>query len=445
MTKNQTIFSCSNCSAQYPKWQGRCLECGKWGTIEEEIKPISNQEQKNLMPPATSIKLSDIPIEKINRYISQISELDRVLGGGLVPGSLILLGGDPGIGKSTLALQWADKLESCLYVSGEESGVQVKLRAERLKIQSREFKFLNETNIETIIATAKQDRPKLLIIDSIQTVYSQSATGSPGSVSQITASTSQLLNLCKNENIATLIIGHVTKDGNVAGPKTLEHLVDAVIYLESDDQNMFRILRSIKNRFGSTGEIGIFEMSGDGFSEIKDPAGIFAQQINNLNPGSCATMIIEGSRPFLIESQALCIKTVFGYPIRKSSGFDANRLQMLLAVASKYLKNDLSSYDVYFNIVGGLKIKDTTADLPAVLAIISAYLNKPLPADFLALGEIGLAGEIRNVSQIERRIKEAKRLGFKKIALPANPKNKELKTSELIELKHISEIISLFK
>ncbi len=443
MPKIQTIFSCSKCGAQYPKWQGRCLTCGAWSTIAEEINASSDSEPAKKYSPEKTIDLSTLAGSQEIRIMTGIGELDRVLGGGIVQGAFMLLGGDPGVGKSTLALQMIAKLKSALYVSGEESAGQIKLRAERLSAKLDNWKFLPGTNIEKIIATALALPPELLIIDSIQTVHSDEATGSAGSISQITACAAKLMELAKTNNIAVIVIGHVTKDGQVAGPKTLEHLVDTVMYLENDDKNFLKILRAVKNRFGSIGEIGIFEMSGGGLIEVSDPTRIFIDKELDLNrAGIATTMVFEGTRPFLAEIQALTAKTFFGYPVRKATGFDLNRLQMLLAVIGKYAKVNLSGDDVYLNVAGGLKIKDTAADLATVLAVISAEKDLPLGNKTLILGEVGLAGEIRSLPQLARRIKEGEKMGFTKFIAP---KTKDLIGEKIKQIKNIAEAIELLK
>jgi DNA repair protein RadA/Sms len=431
------LLQCSHCQAQYPKWQGRCLECGKWGTIaESEGENKDGTTAKSVKP----LNLSEIKNTEV-RINSKIAEIDRVLGGGIVSGSLILLGGDPGIGKTTLAMQLAGNLSSILYASGEESAEQINNRADRLNLDKSKLHFLQENNIEIIIATALELKPQLLIIDSIQTVYLDTATGSPGSVSQITACASKLMELAKKNNITVLIIGHVTKDGVVAGPKTLEHLVDTVMYLENDSQNYFKLLRTIKNRFGSTGEIGVFEMTGTGLKEILNPGAVFFEKNPAENSAGIAVgAVLEGSRVFIVEIQALVAKSFFGYPVRKASGFDLNRLQMLLAVISKYGKINLSSADVYLNLVGGLKTKDPGADLTVALAILSAFLEKPLPPAVLAIGEIGLSGEIRPVPQLEKRLKEGEKIGFKTFLIPSS-KEKIAGTT----IKNISELLEWLK
>jgi DNA repair protein RadA/Sms len=432
------LFQCSHCQAQYPKWQGRCLECGKWGTIGE----TESQSTTTASPsPLATINLNSINSEEI-RFACGIDEIDRVLGGGIVIGGLLLLGGDPGIGKTTLAMQLAGKINNVLYVSGEESAGQIKNRADRLNINKDNFNFLQENNAEKIIATALSLKPQVVIIDSIQTIYSEQATGAPGSVSQITTCASKLMELAKKNDITVLIIGHVTKDGIVAGPKTLEHLVDTVLYLENDNQNYFKLLRTVKNRFGNTGEIGVFEMTGSGLKEILDPGAVFFEKNSQeKTAGSSVGAILEGSRVFIVEIQALSSKTVFGYPVRKASGFDLNRLQMLLAVIGKYAKLNLSACDIYLNLVGGLKTKDPSADLPTALAIISAFLEKPLPTATLAIGEIGLSGEIRSCAQLEKRIKEGKKIGFNNFLVA--PGKEKIAGTTII--KNISELTEWLK
>lgn len=441
MAKQQIIFTCTNCGAQSAKWQGRCLECGKWGTLVEELAE-TKKEEKNV-PADKPINLSDLAEAKESRLASGVEEFDRVLGGGLVIGSFILLGGDPGVGKSTLALEICKKIKNVLYVSGEESAIQIKIRAERLALNLDELKFLPQTNIEKIISTAKELRPQLLVIDSIQTISTTDSPAAPGSVAQITACAAKLLELCKQNNISTVIIGHVTKDGLVAGPKTLEHLVDVVLYLENDNQNYFKILRGVKNRFGSIGEIGVFEMAATGLKEIKNPSQIFLEGDDRTSAGAVTTITMEGSRPFFVEVQALCNKTFFGYPQRRTSGYDLNRLQMLTAVLAKHGKINLANQDIYLNIAGGLKIKETGADLAVCLAIISALGEKPLPAKSLAIGEVGLSGEVRSIPQLERRVKEAQKMDYANIFIPAikNPPS----GGQIKMIRNISEAAGLIK
>lgn len=441
MPKEKTIFTCSKCGAQFPKWQGRCLECGAWGTLNEETVAIAKNDAALPAKPEATVSLKNLSGNS-QKESTNIKEVDNVLGGGLTKGSFVLLGGDPGIGKTTLAMQIADKFQNVLYASGEESGEQVRDRAERLKVNLDRLQFLNQTDIDKVIVTAKALQPSLLIIDSIQTVYSDDANGSPGSVSQITASASKLMELAKKHNITTIIIGHVTKDGIVAGPRTLEHLVDVVLYLENDNQQYYKILRAVKNRFGAVGEIGIFEMSVGGLQELPEAGGLFLDKnLDDRKPGIAASIIIEGSRPFVIEVQSLITKTVFGYPVRKANGFDLNRLQMILAVISKYLKINLGSHDVYLNIAGGLKTKDTAVDLAVICSLLSAYSDKLWPEKTVALGEVGLSGEVRNVGQIEKRLKEAEKLGFKNFFIPAGT---PVKAKDNIKaIKNISQLADL--
>ena len=419
--KPTTIFTCSNCGAQYPKWQGRCSECGKWGTLEEGSVD-KNEKNNSKVSPDKIVNLNDLKDSPNFRLETTISELDGVLGGGIVKGALILLGGDPGVGKSTLALQIAQNIKDTLYISGEESANQIKIRAERLKVNLGQFKFLAQTNIEKILSTIEDQKPPLVIVDSIQTMTSIEASGSSGSVSQITSVASQLIGLAKKLDIPIIIIGHVTKDGIVAGPKTLEHLVDVVLYLENDNQNYYKILRGAKNRFGSTGEIGIFEMTSTGLKETKNSSNIFLEDSNSSpSSGTAISAVLEGSRPFLIEIQALTSKTSFGYPQRKSTGYDINRLQMIIAVLCKVAKINLTNQDIYLNVTGGLKVKDTSIDLAVAMCIISAFMDIPINKKTILFGELGLSGEIRTVPQPEKRIKEALKLKFEKIIMPYYP------------------------
>ena len=448
MANVKKIYSCTNCGAQYPKWSGRCLECGSWGTLEEELKDFksSKEDEQKLVAPADLISLKDVQNKKINRYLTGVSEFDRVLGGGLVPGSLILLSGEPGIGKSTLAAQIANSssCEEVIYVSGEESAVQVKGRFERLKLNLEKFKFISETNVEKIIAATLKNKAPLIVVDSIQTVYSSLTPAEAGSVSQIRSATVKFLELAKENDISVILIGHITKDGQVAGPKSLEHIVDTVLYLEAEANNGFCFLRSTKNRFGSVNELGVLEMRADGFKEIKSPGSIFVETPIEDIPGSVITCVIEGTRPFLADIQALVSKTVFGYPQRKASGFDLNRLAVLSAVISKRTKINLSSQDIILNIAGGLKISDPSLDLAVCAAIISSHYNINWSRDCVVLGELGLGGELRPVSKIELRLKEAERLGFKQAIIPMSEKVGKTKL-KLTRIKNLQELVDLVK
>jgi len=422
------------------------LECGSWGTLGAQTVDAKDAKKDAAeAAPAPMIDLSKLKTEKFTRLKTGIGEVDRVLGGGLVPGSLVLLSGEPGIGKSTIVAQIADQigcLGQAVYASGEESGSQIKERLERLGCEIKNFSFITETNTEKIISATKKDKPKLLVIDSIQTVYSSLVPSEAGGINQIRASAVKFLELAKGENIAVILIGHITKDGQVAGPKSLEHIVDTVIYLETESAHNYKILRATKNRFGAINELGIFEMTGRGFKEIKNPAAVFLDSSQQKISGSIISSIMEGTRPFLVEIQALVTKTVFGYPQRKSSGFDLNRLQVLTAVLTKRANVNLTNQDVILNIVGGLKASDPALDLAVCLAITSSLLNQIIDRKTLVLGEVGLGGEVRNVSRLEQRLKEAEKLGFREAIIPdAEVKAGKLK---LKKVKNLSEVVKGF-
>lgn len=443
--KPQTIYACSKCGAQSPKWTGRCLTCDSWGTISEEISETQTKTQTVKIDKKQLIDFTTTPPPVFERLVTNISEFDRVLGGGIVIGSLILLGGEPGIGKSTLILQLCDQLKlPILYVSGEESASQIKMRMDRLKINFKDLKFLAANNIEKIVSFAIEEKPSLLIIDSIQTLYSSELPSEAGSINQVRICTVKLLEIAKKYNLPIIIIGHVTKDGQVAGPKSLEHLVDTVLYLEGSATDNFRLLRGAKNRFGSTNELGVFNMTEAGLLEVKNPSGLFLPQNQEPISGSVLTCIMEGTRPFLIEIQALATKTLFGYPQRKTSGYDINRLQMLIAVLIKRAQIPLVNQDIHLNVTGGLKITETGADLAVCLAIISSLKDKIIPAETIILGEIGLGGEVRPVQQIDKRIEEAQKLNFKKIITPVfktNSNGSPLEGKPLIQVKNINQAI----
>ncbi len=446
--KIKKIFVCLKCDAQFPKWFGQCPECGSWGSlVEQEIKK-ERQKIKNIGEAGEVISFEKIKIEKFPRIKTNIEELDRVLGGGIVPGSVILLGGEPGVGKSTLMLQIANQLitnNSVLYISGEESAEQVKMRIDRLGIQTKNLKFLGETNIETICATIEKEKPSLVIIDSIQTMYSNQLSSEAGSIVQVRLSTAKLLEVAKKNKIPILITAHVTKEGIIAGPKTLEHLVDTVCYLEGDPYHQFRLLRTVKNRFGSTNEVGVFEMKEKGLFEVKNPSEAFLSQREEKNPGSVVSAVLAGGRSFLVEVQALVAKTSFGYPQRRAIGLDFNRVQLLIAVLSRRLGIPLGNYDVHLNIVGGIKIEEPAIDLGVCLAIISAYKNKAIEPELVVFGEVGLAGEIRSVSQEEKRIKEAEKLGFLKIIKPVSKFKIKSNKLKIIEVRNLEETIKHLK
>ena len=440
-----TIFTCTKCGAQAPKWSGRCSECGAWGTMVEETitkNQTGPRQQLSNNKPAQLVKWHELPNKPVARYATHLNEIDRVLGGGLVPGSLILLSGEPGCGKSTLVAQIAQALDSQLsiiYISGEESAQQVKMRLDRLNYQPQKMTFASETNAETIVATAIKYKPQLLIIDSIQTVYSDEVPSEPGSVNQIKACTIKFLELAKEYNITIILIGHLTKEGVVAGPKTLEHLVDTVIYLENEPQHSYSLIRASKNRFGSTNEVGLLEMTGHGFRQLEKTTGLFIQPLQGAS-GSAISCLMEGSRPFLLEVQALVSKTYFGYPQRKAIGFDSNRLQILTTVLSKQTKINLADQDVIVSVAGGLKINETALDLAVCAAIASSYYNQPLPNKTLFLGEVGLAGEIRPIGKLEMRLKEAIKIGIDQVFLPAQAKI----TSNKMKIKTSNNLLNFF-
>ncbi len=439
--KNHLLFVCSKCDAQYQKWVGRCLECGSWGTVGETLATQEKKSDQTKVLPASIQTLSSIASDSTTRAKTKIPEFDRVLGGGIVPGSLILIGGEPGIGKSTLALQLASAIPSSLYISGEESVGQVKMRADRLHITSNTLSLVNETSVEAIIATIQTHKPQLAVIDSIQTISSEQVQGEAGSVSQVRACTTLLLDTAKQSGIPIVLIGHVTKDGVVAGPKTLEHLVDTVLYLEGDQYHTYRILRAVKNRFGATDEVGIFEMEGVGLISVLNPSASLLRERGEDMPGNVVTCIMEGTRPLLVEVQALVHKTTFGYPVRKASGFDLNRLHVLIAVLEKRAGLTLAQYDIHLNIVGGIKIQEPAADLAICLAIASSFKDKSLGTDTIVFGEVGLGGEVRSVQHQEKRIKETIELGMKRIITPPGKKSTEYSQVRLIEVKNIEELI----
>jgi DNA repair protein RadA/Sms len=399
---------------------GRCTECGNWSTLVEQTRQKSKKSSPGMVGAVET--LATFQTESQLRLKSGMNEFDRVLGGGLVPGSVTLLGGDPGIGKSTLVLQVGGLLAAAgrpvLYVSGEESTAQVKIRFERLGLKSHNLKFLGETDVDTIIATVEQHQPALVLLDSIQTMRCADVDSEPGSVAQVRAVTGKLVEAAKDSQTPVIIVGHVTKQGNVAGPRTLEHLVDVVLYLEGDDRHLFRVLRGVKNRFGATSEVGVFDMERAGLKEVPNPSAIFLSERQHTNPGSVVTAIVEGSRSFLVEVQALVSRSNFGYPQRRASGFDLNRLQLLIAVLMKKAGLYLSNQDIHLNVAGGWRVNEPAVDAAVCLAIASATRGRPVPADTAVFGEVGLGGEMRAVSQTEKRLEEIKKMGFKYCVLP---------------------------
>lgn len=424
--KVKTTFFCTECGAESTKWMGRCPQCGEWNTLVEEIirdnkeaRSFSGGVGHNSSKP---VSLNHIEITEISRISTTYEEIDRVLGGGIVAGSLILLGGDPGIGKSTLLLQVSHKVAETagrvLYASGEESQLQLKIRAQRLDINHENLHVLADTDLEHILEECIKEKPALLIIDSIQTMFSPLIEAAPGSVSQVRECTARLLRFAKEYNVPVMIIGHVTKDGNIAGPRMLEHMVDVVLYFEGERSYQFRILRSIKNRFGSTSETGIFSMEEKGLAELADPSAALLAERSEEESGSAVMIYLEGVRPILVEVQSLVVSTAFGMPRRTSIGYDLNRLIVLLAVLEKRCGFTLSNKDVYVNVIGGLKVNEPACDLSMAVAIISNLKNRTVPSDMVILGEVGLTGNVRSIPRIEQRISEAKKLGFKRFIIP---------------------------
>lgn len=448
MAQNKSIYTCQNCGAQSPKWIGKCPSCNEWNSYIEEI--ISKKQSSGKLSLQISgnqpLTLENIETLQNKRISVPIEEFNRVLGGGIVPGSIILLGGDPGIGKSTLALQLALILKDrkILYTSGEESLQQIKLRAERLKTDNKNCLFLSETSLELLLAQTEQIQPDLLIIDSIQTISTETIESSPGSVSQVRECTSAILKYAKKAGVAVILIGHITKEGSLAGPKILEHMVDVVLQFEGDTNYMYRILRSNKNRFGSTNELGIFEMESDGLHEILNPSEQLISKVSDHVSGTAIASTIEGIRPFLIEIQALVSTAAYGTPQRSSTGFDLRRLNMLLAVLEKRAGFKLIQKDVFLNIAGGLKINDPATDLAVICSILSSNIDVAINHKYCFAGEVGLTGEIRAVSRVEQRISEAEKLGFKRIYIPAHNKSFDIKKYK-IEIVKSARVEEVFK
>lgn len=418
----KSIFFCQNCGHEENKWLGQCPACKEWNTfVEEKVTPVKAGNMKEQRE-AQVVTLSSVSTEEDERVRTGIDELDRVLGGGIVPGSLVLVGGDPGIGKSTLLLQVCQKLSSMnkkvLYISGEESLKQIKLRANRMGRFSDSLYLLCETNLDVIRGVIERQRPDMVVIDSIQTMYNEEVGSAPGSVSQVRESTNILMQLAKGLNISTFIVGHVTKEGTVAGPRVLEHMVDTVLYFEGDRHASYRILRGVKNRFGSTNEIGVFEMQKEGLKEVENPSEFMLSGKPENASGSVVACAIEGTRPMLMEIQALVCRSNFGMPRRTAAGLDYNRVNLLMAVLEKRVGLPLSNYDAYVNIAGGIRLSEPAADLGIVMAIASSYKNKPIAEDTLVFGEVGLSGEVRAVTMPEQRVQEAKKLGFKTCVIP---------------------------
>ena len=438
-------FVCQECGYQSFKWLGRCPSCGKWASLVEEEPASPNRSRSR----ASAQAITEISQEKEFRLSTGLAELDQVLGGGIVPGSLVLIGGDPGIGKSTLLLQVLKNLASAgqkvLYLTGEESPQQIKLRAERLGAESPQLFVLGETDLEAALETAQELSPVLLVVDSIQTVFWPELSSAPGSVAQVRECTAKVLEFAKKRGIAVFIVGHVTKEGLLAGPRVLEHLVDTVLYFEGERGANFRILRAVKNRFGPTNEIGVFEMSSTGLIPVTNPSALFLSQLTLHEPGSVVLATLEGTRPILVEVQALVANTPLAMPRRTSVGFDPQRLAMLAAILEKRLGLTFYDRDIYLNVAGGLKLTEPGADLAVALALISSYLEKPLPSGLFVFGEVGLSGEIRAVAQQEARLKEGQRLEFEMACLPkTTPRPPETEKLKLFALSHLQEALDLF-
>lgn len=422
MAKSKSLYICNQCGYETPKWYGCCPGCGEWNTMEEEIRTPQQQKiTRSISSTASAQTIGEIDIDDEIRFKTGMSELDRVLGGGIVKGSLVLLSGDPGIGKSTILLQICEflgKSLKILYVSGEESARQIKLRANRLKVSTENLFIMCRTDVESIVEYIKQTKPDMVIVDSIQTMCVSEISSSPGSISQVRESTNLYLQCAKGLGIPTILVGHVNKDGNIAGPKVLEHIVDCVLYFEGERHLSYRILRAVKNRFGSTNEIGVFEMFDKGLVEVVNPSLMLISGKPKNTAGTCIACVMEGSRPILAEVQGLVAASNYGNARRMSTGFDYNRMSMLLAVLEKRSGFFFSNCDAYINVVGGLKLDEPATDLSVALALISGLKDTPIRDDTLVIGEIGLGGELRAVSYCEQRIKEAERLGFKRVIIP---------------------------
>lgn len=447
--KSKTIYVCNECGNESPKWSGKCSACGAWNTLcEMNVSAKKNTSERSLREHrGTLTPITEISVQDEVRFDTGMGELNRVLGGGAVHGSLVLVGGEPGIGKSTILLQICANLcckSKVLYISGEESARQLKLRAERLGVNPESLYVYAGTDVDDIISVSEQIKPEIMIIDSVQTVYRSDLQSTPGSVSQVRECTMSFMELAKGKNITIFVVGHVNKDGYIAGPKVLEHMVDCVLYFEGDKNMSYRILRAAKNRYGSTNEIGVFEMRDKGLVEVKNPSAALLEGRPVDVPGTCVACIMEGSRPILAEIQALVATTAYGTARRMSSGIDYNRSALLLAVLEKRAGFKMGNYDAYINVIGGLKIEEPSADLPTLLAIASACRDKPLPCDLAAFGEIGLTGEIRSVSGAQQRLNEIKRLGFKKCIVPRqNSKDVEIPDGlDVMFAKNIREAIA---
>ncbi len=446
MAKVQTKYVCQSCGYESPRWAGKCPNCDGWNTFVEELSQKVSARKKSMPSHVGATPLTDVDLVEDQRIVTSITEFDRVLGGGIVHGSVVLLGGDPGVGKSTLMMQLASHLNDkiVLYVSGEESAKQIKLRAERLNFTvAKTFLVLAETNVDIIAEVIERTPPDIIIVDSIQTMYRPQFESSPGSVAQVRETTALLTRIAKDKSIPTFLIGHVTKDGVIAGPKIIEHMVDTVLQFEGERHYAYRILRALKNRFGSTNEIGVFEMRDSGLQEVKNPSQVFLSERSFGASGSTVVASVEGTRPILIEVQALVSPTSYGVPQRNTTGFDYRRLGLLIAVLEKKLGMMLGQHDVFVNIAGGVRIDEPAVDLGIASSIISSLRDVPIDSQSVAVGEIGLSGEVRTVSQIEKRVQEAVKLGFQRIILPKNNLKGVLRSNgiEMIGVERIEDAI----
>ena len=447
--KQKTMFYCTSCGNETPKWAGKCPACGAWNTIVEQpepVKPLRSQAsgKGGGAFPRRACPVTELKTDEEIRFPTGMGELDRVLGGGAVKGSLVLVGGAPGIGKSTLMLQICSKLcefSKVLYVSGEESEHQLKLRAKRLRVESSSLYVISETSLGDVLESVAAEAPDVLIVDSIQTLYNTGLESPAGSISQVKECTMALMQLAKGQGITIFVIGHVNKEGSIAGPKVLEHMVDCVLYFEGDQHTSYRILRAAKNRFGATNEIGVFEMRDSGLAEVENPSEMLLSGRPDDAPGTCVTCVMEGVRPVLAEIQALVVGSAGGSPRRTSNGFDYNRAAMLMAVLEKRGGLKVSACDAYLNIIGGLWLDEPAADLAAVVALASSYLDRPVPRDLVAIGEVGLTGELRTVNHLDQRISEVHRLGFRRCVIPAHRAAESYPGLELIPAHNIGEAI----
>lgn len=448
MTKQKSKYVCQNCGFESLRWLGRCPGCDSWNSFVEEIEKSPQAKKKaNGIGNAKPQSLVDVQPLRIERLDMGMPEVNRVLGGGLVPGTVVLIAGDPGIGKSTLLLQAAasvaEREEKVLYISGEESAQQIKLRAARMGLGRNKALVWAETDLDLIIEEIKSLQPALVVVDSIQTVFTPELGSLPGGITQIREATARLISLAKGSNIPIIIVGHVTKDGNIAGPRVLEHMVDTVLYFEGERHYQYRILRAIKNRFGSTFELGVFEMKNEGLIEILNPSQAFLAERPILSPGSVVAACMEGSRALLVEIQALVSQSSFGQPRRMTTGIDFNRANLILAVLEKRVGLNMAAQDVYINIAGGIKIQEPALDLAVAIAVASSLKNKPCPTGFAIMGEIGLTGEVRGVSYLQKRLQEAKKLGFSRCIIPYGSNGEKVNDIELFEVKTVREAIEV--